>query len=74
VRQINPDARIVSDEPERMRPANSEVERLLGSNARIGALTGWSPSHNLAQGLAKTIAWFKKPANLARYKSDIYNI
>ncbi len=74
VRQINPNARIVSDEPERMRPANSEVERLLGSNARIGDLTGWSPSHNLAQGLAKTIAWFKNPANLAQYKSDIYNI
>lgn len=74
VRQINPNASIVSDEAERMRPANSEVERLLGSNALIREITSWSPAHTLAQGLSKTIAWFREPANLAQYKSDIYNI
>ena len=73
IRQINPAARIVSDE-QRIRPDLSEVERLLGSNAKIKQLTGWKPGHTLAQGLAKTIAWFKQPANLGRYKADIYNI
>lgn len=74
VSQINPNARIVSDEEERLRPAKSEVERLLGSNALIRELTDWQPAHTLAQGIAKTINWFKNPANLAQYKSDIYNI
>ena len=65
--------RITSDE-QRIRPEKSEVERLLGSNAKIKQLTGWKPAHTLAQGLAKTIAWFKNPTNLNRYKADIYNI
>ena len=73
IRQINPSARIITDE-QRIRPDLSEVERLLGSNAKIKQLTGWKPGHTLAQGLEKTIAWFKEPANLNRYKADIYNI
>jgi NAD dependent epimerase/dehydratase len=73
VRQINPKARIVSDSV-RLRPDGSEVERLLGSNNKIERLTGWTPSYALEEGLAETIAWFRKPENLVRYKSNIYNI
>ena len=73
IAQINPAARITSDE-QRLRPKLSEVERLLGSNRKIKELTDWSPRHNLTQGLAATIAWFRQPDNLARYKADIYNI
>ena len=74
VNQINPAARIISNESERMRPAKSEVERLLGCNARIKRLCGWQPAYTLAQGLEQTIAWFRCPENLARYKSEIYNL
>lgn len=40
ISQINPDARIVCDE-QRLRPEKSEVNRLLGSNAKIRQLTDW---------------------------------
>lgn len=73
VRQINPAARIVQDD-RRLRPQKSEVERLLGSNEKIRRLTGWQPRHTLESGLEKTIDWFSRPENLARYKADIYNI
>ncbi|MBI9094594.1 MAG: SDR family oxidoreductase [Sphaerochaeta sp.] len=71
IRQINPQASIVCDE-ERLRPENSEVNRLLGSNEKIKRLTNWSPSYSLEQGLAETIEFFK--GNLEKYKIDIYNI
>jgi len=73
VKQINPHARIVSDNT-RIRPEKSEVERLLGSNEKIRRLTGWFPQYSFEDGLAETIAWFSQPENLARYKADIYNL
>jgi nucleoside-diphosphate-sugar epimerase len=57
-----------------MRPKNSEVDRLLGSNEKIKRLTGWKPSYTFAQGIAETIEWFKEPGNLMRYKADIFNL
>lgn len=71
IRQINPNARIVCDE-KRLRPEKSEVNRLLGSNAKIKSLTDWSPEYTFEQGLAETIEFFKH--NLDRYKTDIYNL
>ncbi|MCI8632317.1 MAG: SDR family NAD(P)-dependent oxidoreductase [Lachnospiraceae bacterium] len=71
IRQINPKARIICDE-QRLRPEKSEVNRLLGSNEKIRALTEWSPRYSFEQGLAETIAFFKD--NLDKYKVDIYNI
>jgi dTDP-glucose 4,6-dehydratase len=73
IAQINPRARIVLDS-QRVRPAQSEVLRLLGSNEKIRRLTHWQPQYSLSQGLAETIAWFRRPENLARYKGDIYNL
>ena len=70
---INPEARIVTDNI-RMRPGKSEVERLLGDNTLISGLTGWEPTVSLREGLERTAAWFSDPANLSRYKSDIYNV
>ncbi len=71
IRQINPAARIVCDQ-QRLRPEKSEVNRLLGDNSRIRALTGWAPRYDLASGLALTIEWIR--GNLGSYKSEIYNI
>ncbi len=58
---------------ERLRPAKSEVNRLLGDNSLITSMTDWRPRHTLEEGLQKTIDWFVKPENLAKYKIDIYN-
>jgi NAD dependent epimerase/dehydratase len=63
---------------ERLRPENSEVERLFASYEKAERLMGWSPLYGgregFRRGLVKTIEWFSEPSNLARYKSDIYNV
>jgi len=71
IRQINPAARIECEEI-RLRPENSEVNRLLGSNQKIRQMTGWQPQYTLTRGLQETIAWMEQ--NLHRYKTDIYNV
>lgn len=71
--RINPSAKIIEDDI-RLRPANSEVERLFGSNEKIKALTDWNEQVNLDQGLDKTISWFRNKENLMKYKFDIYNV
>ncbi len=73
VRQINPKSRVVRDD-QRVRPEDSEVERLLGSNRKIRELTGWSPAYSLDSGLAETIAWFRESPAARGYKHDIYNV
>ncbi|QFS45346.1 NAD-dependent 4,6-dehydratase LegB [Nostoc sphaeroides] len=72
ISQINPNAKIVSDD-ERLRPAKSEVNRLLGCNKKILSLTNWMHRYNLSKGLAETIEWFSIPENLLKYKTNIYN-
>jgi NAD dependent epimerase/dehydratase len=64
----------VVTENNRMRPEKSEVTRLLGSNEKISRLTGWRPRHNIREGIAQTIEWFKISENLQRYKPNIFNI
>lgn len=62
----------------RLRPDKSEVERLWAENSKAKALVGWGPKYGgrdgFKRGLAETVAWFMDPANLAAYKTDIYNI
>ncbi|GAA3774011.1 SDR family NAD(P)-dependent oxidoreductase [Micromonospora maritima] len=55
---------------ERLRPANSEVERLVGDSALLRGRTGWQPAVTLDDGLKQTIEWFVDPANLARYRPE----
>lgn len=61
-------------DPQRLRPATSEVFRLLGDNRLITSLTEWSPQVSLREGLEETVRWFTKPENLAMYKPAIYNV
>lgn len=71
IRQINPAAKIVTDDV-RLRPAKSEVERLLGSAAKLRSLTDWKPAYTFEEGLAETVAWIKD--HMQEYKVDEYNI
>lgn len=68
----------IETEHARLRPEKSEVERLWASNEKAAKLLGWSPEYGglngLRRGLEKTAEWFRDPRNLARYKSEIYNI
>jgi NAD dependent epimerase/dehydratase len=71
------DIEIISDE-QRMRPENSEVERLWASNAKAKELLGWAPQFGgldgFRRGLRETVAWFQEPENLRGYKAEIYNL
>lgn len=71
IAQINPNARIICD-TQRLRPENSEVNRLLGSNSKIKELTSWRPQYSFSEGISETIKWLK--SNLDKYKIDIYNL
>jgi Nucleoside-diphosphate-sugar epimerases len=71
ISQINPEARIVCDE-QRLRPEKSEVNRLLGSNAKIKELTDWKQNYTFEEGIAETIAWVRE--HMEAYKTDIYNV
>jgi len=70
---MNSDIEFITDE-ERIRPANSEVFRLWGDNTLIKGLTGFKPEYSIEAGLKETINWFKKPENLNKFKSGIYNL
>jgi len=69
----NSDVKFTIDS-QRFRPKNSEVYRLFGDNSKIKRLTSWKPKYSLKKGLQETIKWFKKPKNLTRYKTWIYNV
>jgi NAD dependent epimerase/dehydratase len=73
VSELNPHAQIITD-AQRLRPEASEVFRLIGDNTLITTLTNWQPRFELAAGLRDTIAWFKEPDNLSRYKAWLYNV
>lgn len=59
-------------EEERVRPAHSEVNRLLCNNQRAKELMQWQPTVKLTEGLAKTVNWFEEHQHA--YKSNLYNI
>lgn len=65
------DVKIVT-EKQRIRPENSEVERLYCDNSKIRELTNWKSEYNLKKGLAETIAWSEN--YIHQYKTDIYNV
>lgn len=62
---------IVSD-AQRVRPTQSEVDRLFCENQKLVKTTGWTPSYNLEKGLVETIEFLTEHKNL--YKPDTYNV
>ena len=70
---MNSDIKFLTNE-ERLRPSKSEVLRLWCDNSKIEKLTKFKPKVDIKDGLKKTISWFENPANLKKYKSEIYNV
>ncbi len=74
---MNTTIEIASDEV-RIRPENSEVERLWASNTKAKEIFDWEPTYSgrvgFKQGLLETIKWFTKAENLREYKSEDYNV
>ena len=74
---MNTEIEIITDEA-RIRPNNSEVERLWADNSKASQLFGWQPSYGgregFRRGLGETAEWFSQPENLRSYKADTYNL
>ncbi|MEN4017085.1 MAG: NAD-dependent 4,6-dehydratase LegB [Methanobacterium sp.] len=64
------EVKIASDSP-RVRPKDSEVERLWCDNAKAKNILGWEPEISLDNGLKNVIDWISK--NIDFYKASIYN-
>ena len=68
----------IESDDARLRPVNSEVERLWADNRKAADILGWSPEYvgceGFRRGLQETVAWFSDPANLLRYKVGSYNV
>lgn len=62
---------ITTDE-QRLRPDNSEVERLLAANAKAKDILDWTPRVSLEEGLRYTIEWVG--AHMERYRPGVYMV
>ena len=56
----------------RIRPKNSEVNRLICDSSKLRNNSNWKIKNNLRQGLKKTIEWIKQNKNL--FNSDKYTL
>ena len=65
---------IIQSSEKRIRPGESEVERLVCDNSKLLKHTSWKPRYTLEEGLREVIKWMKNPKNLTMYKSDQYNV
>ena len=68
----------IKSEESRLRPENSEVNRLFGDNKLLRELTNWEPQYGgldgFKRGLKLTIEWFSKNENISFYKKEGYSI
>ncbi len=62
----------VSEDSERLRPADSEVERLLADPSKAERLLGWTSTVDLDEGLRRTADWLAE--SLGHYKTALYNV
>jgi NAD dependent epimerase/dehydratase len=62
----------IKSETERMRPANSEVNRLYCDSSLARRLLGWEPKVDLEEGLQRTIDWIRE--NMESYCPKAYGI
>lgn len=59
-------------DPERVRPSDSEVERLCADASLARELLGWSPAVDLDDGVRITAGWIAE--NLDRYRIGVYTV
>jgi NAD dependent epimerase/dehydratase len=68
----------IETDDKRLRPSNSEVERLWADNTKARDMCGWEPEYGgpggLRRGLIETIEWFTNVDNISNYKWKQYNI
>ena len=66
----------VETDEDRLRPEQSEVERLWASNEKARQLLGWEPKYGggdgFRRGIEETVDWFSDPSNWSGLRSDRY--
>jgi NAD dependent epimerase/dehydratase len=62
----------IEQDSARIRPAESEVMRLISDNTKAREICGWTPQYDLTEGLLETIEWIRK--NLDKYRPTRYTI
>ena len=62
----------ISNDQIRIRPENSEVERLVCNNEKLMNHSSWEPKYDIVSGLEETIQWFRENGQLT--KSELYNV
>ncbi len=60
----------IEEDGQRVRPAGSEVDRLLADTSLAHSLLGWAPRVSFEHGLELTIEWMQ--ANLEKYRPGVY--
>ena len=68
---LGKDIPIISDD-QRVRPPDSEVERLCAKNMKALEILNWHPEYSLEEGLMETIEWIEK--NLEQYRPEAYTV
>jgi NAD dependent epimerase/dehydratase len=71
LRMLDREVPVELDE-QRLRPPDSEVERLLADTTKAKELLGWEPSVDLDEGLRRTIEWLTR--SLDAYETSSYNV
>ena len=69
LKQMNLDIPITL-EGVRVRPENSEVDRLCADSRKGQTILGWAPKYTLEEGLAATVEWIRE--NSEQYRTGIY--
>jgi nucleoside-diphosphate-sugar epimerase len=68
----------ISVDPQRLRPAASEVERLWAATDKARTLTEWRPRFGgidgFKRGLKETIEWFSRPHQRERHDASRYHV
>ena len=59
-------ARLVELDPQRVRPVDSEIARLVCDRSEVTAMTSWEPETDLRTGLERTLAWIRSHRDLYR--------
>jgi dTDP-glucose 4,6-dehydratase len=74
---IGRDITVDTDEA-RIRPSDSEVDRLWADNSKAERVFGWSPAYGgldgFFRGIAETVSWFSVEENRSTYKPGTYAV
>jgi NAD dependent epimerase/dehydratase len=62
----------VRTDPDRVRPAASEVDRLCADATKLRTRCGWAPATGIEDGLARTVAWVRD--HLDRFRPQDYAV